>query len=256
VELVTPGFQCSDESILLRSATSMTTTTQTADQDISWQTGHVTAADRATLLGQKPATIWLTGLSGAGKTTLAFALEQRLHHGGKPCFVLDGDNIRHGISRGLRFDRMDRSENNRRIAEVAKLMNDAGLIVIVSFISPYVADRAIAREIIGSERFLEVHVCTSLAVCERRDTKGLYAGARQGNVQEFTGISAPYEAPPSPALSLDTARLEVRESVDQLIALLKPCIGDGTNMASSRPDLASGPGEQQEPGMDGTYGER
>lgn len=195
---------------------------RTDDKAIVWQAGHVQPADRARLLQQTPATVWLTGLSGAGKSTLAFALERRLVELGRACFVLDGDNVRHGLNRDLGFSAADRHENIRRIAEVAKLMNQAGLIVISAFISPYRADRAVAQQIIGPDHFLEIHLSTSLDVCERRDTKGLYQRARDGKIADFTGVSAPYEAPLQPALALDSAAMTVDACVDALLALLLP----------------------------------
>lgn len=182
--------------------------------------GHVSLEQRQALFGQAPATIWLTGLSAAGKSTLAFALERELMAAGRACYVLDGDNVRHGLNRNLGFSPEDRSENIRRIAEVARLMNDAGLIVLTAFISPFRADREMARGIIGVERFREVHVSTSLAVCEARDPKGLYGKARAGAVAEFTGVSSPYEAPENPQLSLDTAALTPAESLARLMGLL------------------------------------
>ncbi len=183
--------------------------------------GHVSPEDRAALLGQQPATIWMTGLSGAGKSTLAFALERELIGKGRACFVLDGDNVRHGLNRDLGFSAQARSENIRRIAEVARLMNDAGLIVITAFISPFRADRAMAREIIGAELFREVHVSTPLKVCEQRDSKSLYQRARSGEVAEFTGISSPYEAPSDPDLVLDTSTATQNEAIVRLTALLR-----------------------------------
>lgn len=190
--------------------------------DVSWHRSKVDAADRARLLRQEPATVWLTGLSGAGKSTIAFELERRLMAGGHLAFVMDGDNVRHGLSRDLGFSPEDRSENIRRIAEVARLFNDAGLVVITSFISPYRQDRAVAREIIGHERYIETHLCTDLSVCETRDPKGLYKKVRQGGIAEFTGISAPYEAPEDPALRLDTGRMSVEESVAAIMRTLEP----------------------------------
>ncbi len=191
-----------------------------APVNLVWHTGQVTPAERANLLGQLPLTIWLTGLSAAGKSSLAFALERALHDRGRACYVLDGDNVRHGLNRSLGFSPVDRSENLRRIAEVARLMNDAGLIVITAFISPRRADRAAARQIIGKERFVEVHVSTPLAVCEARDPKGFYAQARRGELAEFTGVSSPYEAPEEPALTIDTAQISLADAVAQLTGLL------------------------------------
>lgn len=186
---------------------------------VVWHGGQVSPAERQKILNQQPMTIWLTGLSAAGKSTLAFALERELIGQGRACYVLDGDNVRHGLNRNLGFSPEDRAENIRRISEVARLMNDAGLIVITAFISPYRADRAAAREIIGSVFFKEVYVSTSLSVCESRDPKGLYTEARAGKITNFTGISSPYEAPKFPDLVIDTSNLPLDEAVSQLIAL-------------------------------------
>jgi len=183
--------------------------------------GSVTSADRAAVLNHVPATLWLTGLSASGKSTLAFALEHKLISEGKAAYVLDGDNVRHGLNRDLGFSAKDRSENIRRIAEVAKLMNDAGLIVITAFISPFQADRAMARDIIGEKYFKEVYVSTPIAVCEQRDPKHLYERARKGEVAEFTGITSPYVAPIEAALVIDTSILTQDESVQRLASLLK-----------------------------------
>ena len=188
--------------------------------DVTWHSSKVSAADRTRLLHQTPATIWLTGLSGAGKSTIAFELERQLMARGHLAFVMDGDNVRHGLSRDLGFSPEDRRENIRRVAEVAKLFNDAGLLVITSFISPYRDDRAVAREIIGHDRFIETHLCTDIQVCERRDPKGLYKKVRAGSIPEFTGITAPYEAPYHPELVIDTGRLAVEESVAEIMERL------------------------------------
>ncbi|WP_353850515.1 adenylyl-sulfate kinase [Janthinobacterium sp.] len=166
-------------------------------------------------------TVWLTGLSGAGKTTVALALAQALKAQGRAVAMLDGDQLRHGLNRDLGFTPEDRHENIRRTAEVARLMNEAGLIVIAAFISPYRADRAMAAAIVGAEQFIEVHISTPVAACEARDPKGLYAKARAGQIAQFTGVSAPYEAPLSPALSLDTQVLALDESVERLCRLLQ-----------------------------------
>lgn len=187
---------------------------------VVWHGSQVTPAARQKLLDQQAVTLWLTGLSAAGKSTLAFAVERALIDQGRACYVLDGDNVRHGLNRDLGFSAADRAENIRRIAEVARLMNDAGLIVITAFISPCRADRAAARAIIGTDCFREVYVSTSLAVCESRDPKGLYGKARAGKVAEFTGISSPYEPPESPALVIDTAQLGLDQAVSRLISLL------------------------------------
>ncbi|MCL6630880.1 MAG: adenylyl-sulfate kinase, partial [Armatimonadetes bacterium] len=163
----------------------------------------------------------VTGVSGSGKSTLAYALEKRLTNEGHACFVLDGDNIRQGLNRDLGFSPRDRAENIRRVAEVARLFNEAGMIVITSFISPYVKDRENARQIIGEERFIEVFLDVPLAVCEARDPKGLYAKARRGEILEFTGVSSPYEAPQNPELRLSTANESVETTVDKIVRYMR-----------------------------------
>jgi adenylylsulfate kinase len=178
--------------------------------------GKVSPQERAKLLGQRPVTVWLTGLSAAGKSTLAAELERRLADARRPCYLLDGDNIRAGISRDLGFGPGDRHENIRRIAEVARLMNEAGLVAITAFISPYRADRAMARSVVGAGRFIEVHVDAPLEVCEKRDPKGFYAKARRGEIAEFTGVSAPYEAPEAADLVIETAQASVASCVQRL----------------------------------------
>ena len=182
--------------------------------------GHVISEHRQRVLQQQPVTIWLTGLSGAGKSTLAYEMERQLLARNRLSFVLDGDNLRHRLNRDLGFTASDRQENTRRTAEVASLMNDAGLIVFTALISPHRDDRAMARSIIGAYRFLEVHVSASLEVCEGRDPKGLYNKARAGLIPRFTGISAPYEEPDAPDLRIDTGNGGLQNSVDQLMALL------------------------------------
>ena len=191
------------------------------ERHITRHVGHVAVEDRARVLGQQPVTLWLTGLSASGKSTLAYALEKRLVEEGQACFVLDGDNIRHGLNQDLGFSPEDRGENIRRVAEVAALFNEAGLIVITSFISPYRDDRRMAREVIGDDRFIEVFVDASVEECEKRDPKGLYKKARAGEIPDFTGISAPYESPESPELHLDTCALSVKKSVDAVVEHLK-----------------------------------
>jgi bifunctional enzyme CysN/CysC len=178
----------------------------------------VTAAHRAAMLGQRAVTVWLTGLSGSGKSTIATELEKRLVEMKRACYMLDGDNVRAGINRDLGFGPDDRRENIRRVAEVARLMNDAGLIVITAFISPYRADREMAREIVGAERFVEVFLDASLEVCEGRDPKGLYKKARSGEIPDFTGVSAPYEAPQAPQISLPTGKETAAACVERLLA--------------------------------------
>ncbi|MGY2339190.1 adenylyl-sulfate kinase [Pseudomonas sp. SDO5532_S415] len=189
--------------------------------DLSWHQGALIRKDRESRLRQSAATIWLTGLSGSGKSSLACALDKSLTAQGKSCFILDGDNVRHGLNKDLGFSLSDRSENIRRIAEVAKLMNDAGLIVIVAIISPMIEDRRLASNIIGDDCFHEIFVCTPLSVCEQRDPKGLYRKARSGSLTNFTGISSPYEPPLAPALTIDNSRNALEENVSTIIQYLK-----------------------------------
>lgn len=179
-------------------------------------------ADKEELLKQHGLMIWFTGLSGSGKSTIAIALERELQQRGLLCRILDGDNIRSGINNNLGFSAEDRVENIRRIAEVGKLFVDTGIITLAAFISPNNEIREMAAGIIGKEDFLEIYVSTPLEECERRDVKGLYAKARRGEIKNFTGISAPFEAPVHPALSLDTSKLSLKESVDQLLDLILP----------------------------------
>jgi adenylyl-sulfate kinase len=211
----------------------------TSAGNLVWQAASVTPEARAQLLRQRPVTLWMTGLSGAGKSTLAFALEKRLIELGHACFVLDGDNVRHGLNADLGFSPEARAENIRRIAEVAKLMNAAGLIVITSFISPYCEDRRMARALIGPDGFRDIHISTTLKSCEQRDPKGLYQKARAGLISEFTGISAPYEAPEEPCLSLDTFELQVEECLERLLGVLWPFIGESaSHLSVSSADLS------------------
>ncbi|MEZ4216360.1 MAG: adenylyl-sulfate kinase [Myxococcota bacterium] len=189
--------------------------------NITWHVGDVSRTDREKLLGQRGATVWLTGLSGSGKSTVAVAAEKRLVEEGRVAYVLDGDNIRHGLNSNLGFSPADRTENIRRIGEVAKLFTDAGVIVFTSFISPYRADRDLVRNNLADGDFIEVYVAADVATCEKRDVKGLYAKARKGEIPEFTGISAPYEEPLSPEVVLDTGAQSVDESVDQLVGYLR-----------------------------------
>lgn len=179
-------------------------------------------ADKEELLKQHGLMIWFTGLSGSGKSTIAIALERELQQRGLLCRILDGDNIRSGINNNLGFSAEDRVENIRRIAEVGKLFVDTGIITLAAFISPNNEIREMAAGIIGKEDFLEIYVSTPLEECERRDVKGLYAKARRGEIKNFTGISAPFEAPAHPVLSLDTSKLSLKESVDQLLDLILP----------------------------------
>lgn len=190
-------------------------------KNLTWQNTDITRNFRENQLNQKACTIWFTGLSGSGKSTLANALEKRLVSLGKHTMLLDGDNIRMGLNKNLGFSETDRIENIRRIAEVAKLMNDAGLLVLTSFISPFARDRRHAKEIIGKS-FIEVYVSTPLEECERRDVKGLYASAKAGKIEQFTGISSPYEIPEHADLVIDTTGRELDQCVDELLQQLQP----------------------------------
>ncbi len=189
--------------------------------NIHWQSLEVSRAARAEQKGQKAAVIWFTGLSGSGKSTIATALEKRLFSLGRHTYVLDGDNVRHGLNRDLGFTDADRVENIRRVAEVSRLMVDAGLLVIVSFISPFRSERDAARSLMGKGEFLEVFVDAPLDVCEARDPKGLYKKARRQELMNFTGIGSPYEAPEHPDVHLKTAQLSVEAAVEQLVAILE-----------------------------------
>jgi bifunctional enzyme CysN/CysC len=201
------------------------TGTTPKSENISREDGSVSALDRERRLRQRAITIWLTGLSGSGKSSIAKAAERSLYEAGRHVYVLDGDNLRFGLNRDLAFSQADRRENIRRIAEVARLFNDAGTVVLVPVISPFAADRADARRIIGEGRFCEVHVSTPLEVCETRDGKGLYRKARAGEIEEFTGISSPYEPPERPFLRLNTVGRTVDECVTDLLTLVAPLIG-------------------------------
>lgn len=180
----------------------------------------MTRQDKEQLLGQRGVMVWFTGLSGSGKSTIAMGVERELHKRGILCRILDGDNIRAGINSNLGFSAEDRMENIRRIAEIGKLFVQTGVVTLACFVSPTNDVRQLARQIVGEEDFLEVYVSTPLEECERRDVKGLYARARRGEVKNFTGISAPFEAPEHPALSIDTSRLTLEESVNRVVAML------------------------------------
>lgn len=173
-------------------------------------------SDKERQLGQRGATIWFTGLSGSGKSTIAIALEERLSREGILCRILDGDNIRTGINRGLGFSEEDRRENIRRIAEVCKLFTDTGIVTLAAFVSPTNELRGLAREIIGDEDFVEIYVATPLEECERRDVKGLYAKARRGEIRDFTGITSPFEVPVKPTLTIDTTNRDIESCVDEV----------------------------------------
>mgnify|MGYP001418741419 CR=1 FL=1 len=187
-------------------------------QNIRRETSGVLVEERQRLLGQRALTLWFTGLSGSGKSSISREVERRLHEQGKLVFTIDGDNMRFGLNRDLSFSAEDRTENIRRAGEVAKLLNDAGIIVLVAFISPFEDDRDSARKVIGDDRFYEIHVDTPLEVCEARDTKGLYKKARAGEIEEFTGISSPYEPPKNPELRVKTAEQPLEECVSEVLA--------------------------------------
>lgn len=189
--------------------------------NVVWQDTRIDKAARARAIGQQPRVLWLTGLPAAGKSTIADRVEQKLQALGRRTYLLDGDNVRHGLSRDLGFTDRDRVENIRRVAEVAKLMVDAGLIVIVSFISPFRSERRMARELLEEGEFLEIFVDAPLEVCEARDPKGLYAKARRGDLTNFTGIDSPYEPPEDPELRIDTTRLSPDEAAAEVVGLLQ-----------------------------------
>jgi bifunctional enzyme CysN/CysC len=180
-------------------------------ENVHWQALDVNKAARADLKGQKPCVVWFTGLSGAGKSTVANQVEKRLHAMGRHTYILDGDNVRHGLNKDLGFTDADRVENIRRVAEVARLMVDAGLIVLVSFISPFRSERRMARDLLTDGEFVEVFVDAPLPVAESRDPKGLYKKARRGELKNFTGVDSPYETPERPDVHLDTTRLSPEE---------------------------------------------
>jgi len=190
------------------------------DENVIWHSHAVTRAEREQQHGHQGAVLWFTGLSGSGKSTVAGALEQALHQLGASTYLLDGDNVRHGLCRDLGFSDEDRKENIRRVGEVAKLMVDAGLVVLTAFISPHRAERQMVRDMLGEGRFIEVFVDTPLAICEARDPKGLYKKARAGELRNFTGIDAVYEAPEQAELHLDGAQ-PVPVLVSQIVTLLR-----------------------------------
>lgn len=193
------------------------------ENNVTWNNMDITRTLREGQLGQRAVTVWMTGLSGSGKSTVANALEKKLFSMGRHTMLLDGDNVRMGLNKNLGFGQQDRIENIRRIAEVAKLMNDAGLIVLTSFISPYTRDRRDAKRIIG-DSFIEVYISTPLEECERRDVKGLYQAAREGKIADFTGITSPYEAPENPDITIDTSQHDLEECVDIIIQKLEHLI--------------------------------
>lgn len=189
--------------------------------NVTWHEHKISRIDREKILNQKGVVIWFTGLSGSGKSTVGNKVAYKLHKMGKLTYVLDGDNIRHGLNKNLGFSPEDRDENIRRISEVGNLFADAGVIAITAFISPYKKLRNFCRELLGPGRFLEIYTKASLDTCEKRDPKGLYKKAREGRIKEFTGISAPYEEPENPELIIDTDKYDIEESADLVIKKLK-----------------------------------
>lgn len=190
-------------------------------ENIVWHEQHVTKEERANLKQQKPCILWFTGLSGSGKSTIANAVESKLNLMKKHTYLLDGDNIRMGLNRGLSFSDEDRIENIRRIGEVSKLFVDSGMIVLTAFISPFIKDREIVKALVAEDEFIEVFVDTPLGVCESRDPKGLYVKARNGDIPNFTGISSPYESPINAAIHLQTDAKSIEECTDEIINFLQ-----------------------------------
>jgi bifunctional enzyme CysN/CysC len=189
--------------------------------NVHWQAIDITKAERARLKNQQPAVLWFTGLSGAGKSTIANIVERKLHALGRHTVLLDGDNVRHGLNRDLGFTEADRVENIRRVADVTALMVDAGLIVLTSFISPFRAERRAARSRVAADEFFEIFVDTPIADAEQRDPKGLYGKARRGELSNFTGVDSPYEEPEAPELRIDTTAVSAEQAADEIIELLR-----------------------------------
>jgi len=189
--------------------------------NVAWEKALVTRQDREKLNGHKSFVLWFTGLSGSGKSTLAHAVEKKLHERGCLTFVLDGDNVRHGLSSNLSFSEEDRKENIRRIGEAAKLMTEAGVIALTAFISPFRSDREMVREIFPHAKFIEVYCNASLEVCESRDVKGLYKKARAGEINNYTGINSPYEVPEKPEIVIDTEILNIEDSAVAILKFLR-----------------------------------
>lgn len=190
-------------------------------KNIVWTASHLSREERENLIGQKGCVVWLTGLSGSGKSTIAKELELKLAQLKEVAYILDGDNIRHGLCSDLGFSDEDRAENIRRIGACAALFADAGVVAITAFISPFEKGRELAKESVGDDRFFEIFLDVPLAVCEERDPKGLYKKARNGEIENFTGIDSPYEKPTHPQLVVDTSKLSVEESVEAILAMLK-----------------------------------
>ena len=194
---------------------------QQINTNVVWHRATVTRSHREKLNQHKSVILWFTGLSGSGKSTIAHAVEEALYQSGHLTFVMDGDNVRHGLSSDLGFSDADRQENIRRVAEVAKLMLEVGVITLTAFISPFAAERNLARSLVQNGDFIEIHCLCDLEICEQRDVKGLYKKARRGEIKHFTGISSPYEAPEKPELQLDTGINSLQDCVDNVLSLLK-----------------------------------
>ncbi len=194
---------------------------ESVSDDIVWHNTTVTHDDRVALKKQRPVVLWFTGLSGSGKSTVANAVESRLLHSGKHSYLLDGDNVRHGLNKDLGFSDQDRVENIRRIGEVAKLFVDSGTIVLTAFISPFISDRQQVRELLEDGQFLEVFIDTPISVCEQRDPKGLYKKARAGEIKHFTGIDSAYEAPVQADIHVKTAEQSIEECAEQIVQYLQ-----------------------------------
>ena len=190
------------------------------NEDIVWHSQNVTKKKRESLLNQKPCILWFTGLSGSGKSTIANAVESELFNRGIKTYLLDGDNVRHGLNKDLGFSQIDRIENIRRIGEVSKLFIDSGLIVLTAFISPFKSDRQIAKSLVAYDEFVEVFINTPIEICESRDPKGLYKKARNGDIKNFTGIDSPYEEPVEPQIEIKTDELNINTSVDKIVDYL------------------------------------
>jgi adenylylsulfate kinase len=193
----------------------------TLEKNIAWHDHHITQAERANQKQQKPCILWFTGLSGSGKSTISNAVEQKLFQLNKHTYLLDGDNVRHGLNKGLGFSEQDRIENIRRVGEVAKLFSDAGLIVLTAFISPFQKDRDMVRQLTRPGEFIEIFIDAPLSVCEQRDPKGLYKKARAGEIKDFTGIDSPYEAPKSPEIHIANNDIEIDKAAQQVIDYLQ-----------------------------------
>jgi adenylylsulfate kinase len=196
------------------------------DKNLTWSESVVTREYREKATGQRGCVIWLTGLSGSGKSTIARELERQLIENGKMAYVLDGDNVRQGLCSDLGFSAEDRDENIRRVGEVAALFADSGVVTIAAFISPFIAARNRVAKTMGYERFFEVHLDVPLEVCEQRDPKGLYKKVRKGEIPEFTGVTSPYESPEHPALRIDTSKISVEDAVRLILDLIKSNVGE------------------------------